>query len=200
MTSLNALPFEPLGANTPGAATGFTEAGIDIAMKYAPASAGVASGITTGFSAAGVDLGQLFAAVGSTQRLSNSWAGTYTDSAAGQATVTAKAFLKFKPDGTFEHNYGVGRWLAPNIDPTLYEIIATVTTGALTANLMVAWSQVNTERRIELLVSAGPSSSFAQQTAKVTVQIRKILDTAELVSGVVDFLANAESYGSTPPP
>jgi hypothetical protein len=197
---LSELPFEPLGTNTPGPATGISIAGVDLAGLYAPASSGTASGVATGFTVAGADIGTLFAAVGSAAKLNNSWASEYSGFEQGSDVVTAIVSLVFKTDGTVETPYGTLRWLAPNLNSADYEIIATPNFGTFTENMMVAYAQLNTNRLLSKAVTAGPSAAFEEESASATITIRNILEPAQLVTGSVLFVVNAASYGSGGPP
>lgn len=197
---LSELPFEPLGSNAPGPATGISINGVDLANLYAPASAGTASGIVTGFTVAGADIGLAFAGAGTATKLFSTWAGSYTDFKYGQETVVSTVTLTFNTDGTYTTQYGSGRWLAPNLASLDYEIIAEVISGAFDTNLMVAYAQLNINRVLELQVVTGPTQSFAQETAVAKITIRKISEPTTLVSGSVTMVVNAESYGSGAPP
>lgn len=197
---LSELPFEPLGSGTPGAVTGISINGTDLASLYAPASAGIASGVVTGFSVAGADLGTLFAGVGTTAALNNSWASEYTDTEYGASVITATVSLTFNVDGTVDTPYGQLRWLAPNLNSADYEIVASAVSGTYTQNDMVAYAQLNVSRTIRKTISAGPTQEFREGTVSGAVTIRRIAEPAVLTTGSVLFIVNAESYGTEAPP
>lgn len=197
---LSELPFELLGSGAPGAATGISINGVDLANMYAPASAGVASGVVTGFSVTGVDLGTLFAGAGTTAALNNSWASQYTDTEYGASVVTATVALTFNVDGTVDTPYGQLRWLAPNLNGADYEVVAVAASGTFTQNDMVAYAQLNVSRTIRKTISAGPTQEFREGTVSGTVTIRRIAEPAVLTTGSILFIVNAESYGTEAPP
>ena len=192
---LSELPFELLGTNVAGPLTGITIAGVDLANLYAPASAGVASGVVTGFNVAGVDLGTLFAGIGTASSLSNVWANTYTDSVGGLRYQLARAYIDFKPDCTYVTNYGSGRWLAAGLNAANYEIIAVPSQGTLSTNNMATFAVLDAVRTIALQIDAGPAEEFQEASASCVVTIRNIITPASTVSGFVSFIVNAESAG-----
>lgn len=189
--------FAPYEAGVKVPITGITISGVDLANAFAPAAQGVANAPATGILVNAADVSTLFAAKGTTTKLSNSYAGNYVDYEYGSETVAATVELVFKTDGTFEGAGRSGRWLAAGLNSGLYEILIAVTSGtALVTNTASVYQPLgaNMSCSQEAVASIAGTTS---KTTNATITIREIATPANKVEAAIVITVTAESWGSS---
>lgn len=191
--------FAPYETGTKVPTTGIAVNGVDLADLLAPATLGAATVSPTGITVGSADIATLFAAFGTTTKLSNEFAGYYTDFAMGKGAQTAKAGVKFDIAGLYSGNRRSGRYLGEGLDSSLYEIkIEFVSGAALSYNNATAFSALTGTRECYLQITS--NAGEATESTVANIIIREIADPANKVEGLVTLTATAESWGSLPYP
>lgn len=195
LSDLAAL-FAPYESGTKVPATNIKIAGTDLSDLFAPASMGAATVPTTGILANGADIATLFAAVGTTTKLSDSFKGFYSDNSIGSGTQTASVQLYFYTDGTYNGAGRSGRWLAAGLNAALYEIKITVNSGAaLDSNTAATFTALTSTKGCTLSVTA--PTGYANKQTVTTIEIREIATPTNQVSATVTIDVSVESWGSS---
>jgi hypothetical protein len=98
---------------------------------------------------------------------------------------TASATYSLNSAGTYSSTGEAGGvWISPQVGMDQFEVRATLNSGTLTSGTVGAWLSLGTTRSWN-----NTSSTVPGQSANLTVQIRRIGDTAVLASATVTVTA-----------